>query len=341
MANNERKRTMVYSNVKKKADSKSASSKNRNIGLDDDNIIGLASFSEKNNVSKKAKVKKEVKKSKNDNNVEENKKTKKMVSKKDEIFNKNQEIIKQKKKAIICKFSIILLFIILIIGGITYFLLSPIFNVKTIEVINNNTITSEQIVNLSGIQLNNNTFKFSKKDVKSKILSNSYIEDAEISRSIFEGKVKIEVKERIPTIMLDYGNSYVYINNQGYILEISTVKLNSPVIKGYVTPLEDVKPGNRLCKDDLLRLETVLRIMESAENNELDKLITYIDIKDRKNFVIGMESEEKVIYLGKCSDLSTQMLYIKKMIEKEAGIEGEFFVDMDLNTGKPVFREKV
>ena len=54
-----------------------------------------------------------------------------------------------------------------------------------------------------------------------------------------------------------------------------------------------------------------------------------------------MFSEDKTIYLGKCSNLSTQMLYIKEMLEREKGIEGEFFVDMDLNISNPVFREKV
>ena len=54
-----------------------------------------------------------------------------------------------------------------------------------------------------------------------------------------------------------------------------------------------------------------------------------------------LESEDKTVYLGDCSDLSTQMLYIKKMIQREKNIEGEFFVNMDLNNANPVFREKV
>lgn len=336
MAKNERKRTMVYSNVNKKAkvnkkaDDKSASSKDNLIDLDNEFVIGMTSFPKPNGVEKKKKkikIKKKVKK------VEGQAVNKQVVS--------PQEKIKIQKRKAIKKMSTIFLLFILLIGGFVYFLLSPVFNTKKINVLNNNHLSSEQIVNVSGIKLNENMFKFSKKQAQKNILENPYVESVKISRNIFTDSVNIDVKERVATLMLEYGNSYVYINNQGYILEISTVKIDSPIIKGYVTPLEDVKPGKRLNKDDLERLETVLRILEIANSNGLENLITHIDIKNKKNYVMVMESEDKTVYLGNCSDLSTQMLYVKEMIQREKGIEGEFFIDIDLNTSKPVFREKV
>ena len=201
-------------------------------------------------------------------------------------------------------------------------------------------LPKEKIINYSEILLNENMFKFSTKEAENKILSNPYIESVEVKRKIFD-KIQIYVNERQATIMLESGNSYVYINNQGYILEITPVKLETIIITGYVTPWEQIKPGNRLSKDDLERLETVLNIIETANSNDLTDLITKIDIKNKKEYKLTLESEDKIVYLGECLDLSTQMLFIKKMIEYEKGIEGEFFVNMDLNTGKPVFREKV
>jgi len=35
------------------------------------------------------------------------------------------------------------------------------------------------------------------------------------------------------------------------------------------------------------------------------------------------------------------MLFVKTILEKEIGNDGEIFVDMDLNTEYPFFREKV
>lgn len=382
MAKGERKRTMVYSNVHKKADSKSASKNNNTLDFDNEVFIGVKSFPKPNEVNKKksnSKAEKsgqpvdnqkkksklgkllhrkkdaseledareiEVIKDKIKVPDEENKSSKKVkkIIVKDNVnkpkLTKEQKI-KLQKRRIIKKLSAILLLIILLIGGLIYFVLSPVFNVKAIDVVNNSKISSEQIISMSEISLNANMFKFSKKEVKEKISSNPYIEDVNISRNIFSNKVKIDVKERTATLMLEYGNSYVYINNQGYILEISPIKIDSPIIKGYVTHLEDVKPGNRLSKDDLERLEVVLKIIETAQSAGLENLITTIDIKNKKEFVMVLESEDKTVYLGNCTDLSTQMLYVKEMLQREKGIEGVFYVDMDLNTGNPVFREKV
>ncbi|MBR3674454.1 MAG: FtsQ-type POTRA domain-containing protein [Clostridia bacterium] len=382
MSKNERKRTMVYSNVnknaKRKADTESASKNNEIIDLDEEFVIGLASFpkpDEKNqkkknkknkikksgqvveNIASKFSKKKLRKKSEEDfdtfigdeRNKENIKKNKKKFLKKitvnQENYNKpqltKQEKIKMQKRRAIKKMSMLLLLLILTIGGIVYFLLSPVFNVKSIQVVDNNYISSEQIASASEIALNQNTFKFSKKEVKNKILANPYVEKVDVSRNLFTGAVKISVKERTATLMLEYGNSYVYINNQGYILEISGIKIDSPILKGYVTPLEDVKPGNRLNKDDLERLEDVLSIIEEANSKGIGNLITHINIKDNKDYVLIMESEDKTVYLGDSKNLSTKMLYVKDMLQREKGIEGEFFLDVDLNIKDPMFREKV
>lgn len=327
MYKNERKRAMVYSNIhdknihdkKKMADENSASDNNSIINLDDEIIIGLARSPEPVESYKK-------------------KKTTQKLNNKCNLTRKQK--IKQQKRRIIRKLTTFVFFLVLIIGSITFFMLSPIFNIKTIEVINNNNIAADQIISASKITLNENMFKISTKEAQNSILSNNYIESVKVKRKLFN-TIQIDVKERIATLMLEYGNSYVYINNQGYILEISTTKLEAPIIKGYATPLEEVKPGNRLNKEDLERLEVVLNIMETACSNDIDKLITQIDIQDGKNYKLIFDTENKIVYLGECQDLSTQMLFVKEMLEREEGIQGEFFVNMDLNKNNPVFREKV
>lgn len=329
MSKNERKRTMVYSNVKKKADSKSASKNGETIDLDEEVVIGLAGPSKANNADKKNKDKKKIAKKvkiKNDNPIQEL---------------TPQEKIKIQKKRVIKILGAMILLVTLLIGGIVWFLLSPVFNIKSIEVTNNTHVSTQEITSASQIQINENIFKYSNKEIRQNILTNPYIESVKIKRNIFTKKIRLEVKERVATLMLEYGNSYVYIDNQGNILEISQTKINSPILKGYVTPLDEIKPGKRLSNDDLERLEVVLNIIKNANDKGIANLITVIDIKDKKDYVMYLESEDKTVYLGKCSDLSTQMLYVKEMLDREKNIEGEFYVNMDLNNSNPVFKESV
>ena len=133
---------------------------------------------------------------------------------------------------------------------------------------------------------------------------------------------------------------YAYINNQGYILEIDSALNNLPEITSYKT--QEIKIGSRLNNQDLEKMEVVLKIMEIATANQIDSLITSIDINDRENLILNMAGEGKIIYLGDASDINTKILYIKAILEEEKGVAGELFMDGKTNKpGEFLFREKV
>lgn len=134
--------------------------------------------------------------------------------------------------------------------------------------------------------------------------------------------------------MLILENQYVYINNQGYILEISDIKLEVPTITGYVT--ENMTLGQRLEEEDLKKLNTVIQIMKTAEEKELDSKITNIDIEDKNDFLITMETENKLIHFGNSSNINDKFINIDAVLKDTVEQKGEIFVK-DLN--KVYFRE--
>lgn len=140
--------------------------------------------------------------------------------------------------------------------------------------------------------------------------------------------------------MLEYANSFAYINNQGYILEISEEKLNVPIIQGYTTNQEEIKNGSRINNEDLEKLSTVLKIIESANANGIGDLVSKINIENKQNYTLILDSEKKTVYLGDASNLSNRMLYLKAILEQEKGVEGEIFINGDLNKQDVYFRIK-
>lgn len=134
--------------------------------------------------------------------------------------------------------------------------------------------------------------------------------------------------------MLVIENKYAYINNQGYILDISDVKLEVPTITGYVT--EKLELGQRLIEDDLEKLDIIIQIIKTAGEKELDKKITNIDISDDKDFLITMESENKIIHFGNSSNVNDKFININAVLKDTVGKKGDIFVK-DLN--KVFFRE--
>lgn len=289
--------------------------------MEDDEII--INVHKKENIPNKKKTKNKKKKKKLNKSLENKKQ-----------LNKNK--VKNSKFGFV---KIILIFIIIIVLTVII-CSSSLFNINTITVTGNEKLSENKIISISGLQLHSNIFKFNKSKIISNIKENAYVEDVNLKRKL-PNKVEINIKERIVTYMLQFADSYVYINNQGYMLEISNEKLTLPIITGYSTSQDSLVAGNRLVEEDLAKLGTAIRIMNAAQSNEISNLITTIDISDSNNYTLYLESERKTVYLGDCSNLETRILYLVGILQNEKDHEGEIFINMNLNTDNPFFREKV
>lgn len=252
---------------------------------------------------------------------------------------KQAKIIRKKKR--IKKVIKTLLLLAIIIGGICFALISPIFNIEDIKVNGNEQINSDTIVSLSQLQVGQNIFRFYKEKVINDIKTNAYVENVKIKRKI-PNKIEITIEERKQDYNVEFLNGYAYINNQGYILEISEKKLDLPVIKGISTLQEQIVEGNRLNDDDLEKLETVIQIMNICKSYDLDKKVSSIDITDLNDYIMEMDEEKKIVHLGNNSNLSNKMLYVPTILAENQGKEGTIYLNGDINGDfKPRFREKV
>lgn len=298
------------------------------------------------NTTKKSKTTKTKKKTKNKEEefelklgIEDEKVKPKKKKKKTKKLTKKQEIARKKRKAFLRLVKWATLILLLIGGGIG-FLLSSFFNIKEIEIVGNNKLTRDEAISLSQIEIEENTFKLSKNKIEKNIKQNAYVESVKIKRNL-PSTILIEIEERVPTYMITFANAYAYINNQGYFVEISKEKLELPIITGYATKEEDIQLGERLCTEDLQKLDDILQIMKAAESNEIANIVTKINISDKQDYVLELKSEKKTVHVGDTSNLSTKMLYIKEIIEQNKKIEGEILVNTDLNNKWAIFRKKV
>ena len=278
------------------------------------------------------------------------KEPKKKIKKKKpkEVVNKKATSKEKKNKARINGNSTIfrnrlirkIIIIVLAIIALIIFLASDFFDIKEIQVENNEVVSKDEIISLSQINGNKNIFGINTNVIKNNIKQNSYIENITITRRL-PNKLIFQIKERKVKYMIQLGDAYIYINNQGYILDISNEKKDKPILLGIKTDVSQLKKGKRLISEDLKKLDIVNRIYEVSNNNEIISLISKIDISDSKNYTLYLESENKKVYLGDCSDLNTRILYVKAILEQESGIAGEIFVNADLNENNVFFREKI
>ena len=320
---------------------KSEKSENQTIEvLTEEKFIGAKKLPP---VNKKAieKLKKQKRKAKNKRKKEIIKQAKReekerLKRQRPQITEKQARQIKKVKKALI-NVSLI----ILIITAITLFLLSPIFSIENISIKNNEKLSQEEIISLSQIEKGTNLFKIRNAEIKNNIKENAYVDEVKVNR-ILPNTIEITVTERQVAYLLEYGSSYAYIDEQGYILEISSENITDKIkIRGYKTTEDNIKPRNRLIKEDLNKLNDVAIITDTAKNSGINAQITSINIENQNEYSLYMESEKKTVHIGSISNLDTKMLYLQVMLEKEKDNEGEIFLNIDFKTKNPYFKEKV
>lgn len=297
-----------------------------------DNSIEIELDVKQTNKNKKIKSNKKVKKNKKNRKKNSNKKV-------NQIDPEEQEILRQKRiwKIHIIKWTS--LSALAIAGGIL-FMLSPFFNVKEINVTGIERLKKDEVIGFSNIDLDENTFKIQTNISEELIKQNPYVDKVFVRRKLPD-KIEIQVTERKPAFMLLFGNAYVYISTQGYLLEVAKDALDIPAIEGFLTPEEEIHPGNRLCSEDLQRLDQVLQIMKSAESNGIAKYVTKINISDKQDYILELKSEKKIVHMGNNMNLSTKMLYVVSILEDNKGVEGEIFVNTDLSNKGATFRKKI
>lgn len=256
----------------------------------------------------------------------QNKKRKKRYSK--------EELIKKKRKIKIIMGGTILLLIMIGIG--VFLCTSDAFKIQEINITGNEQIMLEEVQVYD--RIGNNIFLTSKRKIEKDLKKNPYVK-AVTTKKVLPNKLEIKIEERQKSFMIQVENGFLYLDNQGYILEESSINIAKPIILGCST--QELAPGKRLDEKDLEKLEDLIKIIENCKKIEIYDIITNINISNEDEYIIYIENMRKLIYIGDSNNLANKMLYIKNILEKEAGKEGKIFVNGDFTEGfQAYFREE-
>ena len=241
---------------------------------------------------------------------------------------------KQRKKAKkkMKKSTLILVMLLLVVGGISaYLLISPSYNIQEISVKGNSQLSSQKILQIAEMQRGDNIFSKLGIVMKVKLKQNGYIEDAQINK-IYPNKVEIQIKERKKQFQIKLETEgYIYIDEQGYILEYGVDKLEIPTIIGMDIKQTDIATLHRLNERDLNKMENILQIREQCKTIEIADKITQIQVKDE--YIVSLENDGIAINFGDCTNLKNRFYYVNAILKQEAGNRGTIYVNGNLNEG--------
>ncbi|MFA7659964.1 MAG: FtsQ-type POTRA domain-containing protein [Anaerovoracaceae bacterium] len=175
---------------------------------------------------------------------------------------KNTKKKRRRKKRYLLKLALLLA-----LGtGIYYFLSSSLFDIQIITVDNNYYYTQQQVISIAEAGMGGNLFKTSTTDMKDKLLKDSYIKNATISRKL-PNELIITVEERQEAACVPYGDQFVIIDKDGMILRLTDVEPALTLFSGMT--LTNIETGTPLEAEENSILTGTLKLLEGIEDNEL------------------------------------------------------------------------
>lgn len=248
-------------------------------------------------------------------------KPKSRISKQREI-----EIRKRKKRKALLITTFIM---VVLIGSCTYLLNAETFKIQEIKIEGNKKLENEQIEELSEINIGKSIFSITEVVTKVKLKRNGYVENVKLEKT-YPNKIKIVIEEREKKYQIETEKGrYIYIDEQGHILEVSEIKAELPIITGMEITEEKVEELQRLEENDLDKMEKILHLVEEIQNLEIENAIAKIETEEE--YIVHMQGDQTIINLGDASNLSNRMFYVKAILKEEGQKPGTIYVNGNIN----------
>lgn len=247
------------------------------------------------------------------------------------MSDKNSNVIqfKKKKKGILAGGIVGVLIVMLII-------LFTCFSINEIEVTGNKHYTDEQI---KDFVLENgyidNTILLMLKNKMQPVEDIPFIAKLDVEY-VNVHKITITVYEKAMAGCVEYMNSYVYFDQDGYVLEISQRKLeDAPCISGM--SFDTMELYEKLPIEDEDRFKTILTLTQLIQKYDL--LIDSIRFTTENEIIL--QHKDIRVEVGDGSILERQLVDLGQILEGLKGKKGTLDMrDFEVMNGKASFRQE-
>lgn len=209
------------------------------------------------------------------------------------------------------KIILIVLFLVLSIALLITNL--QYFNLKNVEVIGTTKVENEEVSEMLLSTDIKNIFLINNGKMESLVEKVPYVKTAEVSKML-PNSLKVQITERVPIAYLVYNkDSYIFIDDEGYVLEVSDKPLEE---KPFVT---GVKYGNFVLNEPLqfeneYTLQKISIINSNMEKYDLQNYEITIDLLE--DFNVKLIINEIKVGLGEFEDIDKKMRYLKSILEE-------------------------
>ncbi len=241
--------------------------------------------------------------------------------------------IKKKKKRLI--------FIIILLLTSIFFILytkTSFFHISSIEVYGNEKITDEKLMLASGIMIDENIFKINLKMAKENIMLHPYVKDVKVRRKL-PNKILINIDERKEVAVIDYIGSYIYIDEEGIILNILSEKNDEQIMETRGAEIDKPKIGNKIAFSHDNIEKTLLEFINYSKKLGLADSFNIVDIDENGKITIGMNTGAEVAF-GTLDDVKYKLKFLVSILkELESKNQGYRVIHLDKGSNAIIIKD--
>ncbi|MBR5485539.1 MAG: FtsQ-type POTRA domain-containing protein [Oscillospiraceae bacterium] len=215
------------------------------------------------------------------------------------------------------------LFFIFAVASLITLSLTEFFLITSIQVEGNDRYSNTEVIEYSGINLQDNLFRINTKQACERISENyPYFETVKTKRILPDALV-IQVTMAQPTIAIETETGYVLVSSQGKILETDVQNPSEKLLR--VRGLEDweYNTGSFITEfseetqqvQEKLEKYEMLKSFEAALGSVQLSPINYIDLSDRYN-IRALYDERILLELGSEAKLEYKLNFISEMLKE-------------------------
>ena len=245
------------------------------------------------------------------------------------------------KKKSANKAFVIALLLLLVLICIYLFLHSSIFDITTVKVSDNHTVTREEILALAGVSSGTNIFQLDQELTRRSVKMHPMVKDVQIIRHL-PATIEIKIKERQSWAVIPYEDIFLLIDDEGVCID----KLNQlpnqniPIITMDKVP-ERVNLGQVVAPEAINMVKKVWQSLNNYDRQNISQF--HYTNQDKSLLIYTLNGTE--IRFGNLDRLEEKATQFREAIEIEANFEKEGkdvldYVDLRFK-GQPVIKTRI
>jgi cell division protein FtsQ len=190
---------------------------------------------------------------------------------------------------------------------------SPLFTVRTVEVVGAAHVTADAIRALARVPGDATLIRFPADAVAERVSANPWVASVSVSR-VFPSGMRIRVVERVPMAVVDAGSSMWLVDGTGSVIATPTADVSGTVPIITDVPGLDLKAGRRTTSEPLLNAIKVLTGISPA----LRATVRAVSAPTIDGTALTTVDHVEIV-IGEAVDLPTKDALARRILNEQRG----------------------